>query len=311
MAHSPDVKALGLQLRTLGLGQTLASFARKDRFGVGGALAAWLASQEKDLKTSGGRPTAQAVAERWQRQADRRWAQRVEQSAIAFADDLDAMLAVCQAAEEAHLPRWCWREGQPGERGRWSWSHEHREATAMRAALAIELDTVTVEQAREGDTRAMSRLRLALGDDVLLGEPGEDDPVRSTLSSIRLGKATSSLRAELQSLPQDLRHHGLAGTLAALFNRARRGGQPGEATGRVRSALANLLMARLRGHPGQVLGQDRVVPVRVVKAALGRRKSGDEEVEDLALARVLDDEALRWASALKFCVTTLAAAQEN
>lgn len=279
-ARGADAKGLPLALRQLGLGQVLAIYARKPA-SVGHQLARWLARQLPPSALDADNPNIRQVAEEWRSMADRRQVQRLELEAIAFADALSGMHALVQAAPEQHLPTWSWRA-------------EPRDATATRVAVALELGSITIDQAREGDRRELRRLRLALGDTVDL------EAAEPTLAALRCGQSHARICSELKGLPPRLRHHGLAGALGVLYNKAR------TPDGRPRSALANLIIARLRGHPAAPLADLPVEPVDVARIVLGIPGEDTVPAAALATARVLEDESLRWAQALKHAVTTLA-----
>jgi len=268
-----DTKVLALQIRSLGVGQTLAIHARKSRFGVGTELARWLARLEPALAPD--EPDLpSAVARAWRRLTDRRRVQQIELEAIAFADDLASMVAVHRARSVKHLPIW-------------AWNAEPRRATATRAAVLLEFDELADDSVRE----AIREVASAPAD--LDG----DSPVGEWASALRAGQPLSRIRQRIQRLPILLRQQGLAGGLAVLHNECR--------TREYRSALANLIVARLRGHPAGLFGDGPVAPAAVVGRALGRVDDGGDDARALATARVLEDESLHWAQALKYAVTTL------
>lgn len=291
-----DAKGLTLRIRTLGLGQSLGMYARKDRTGLGVQLGRWLARQHPDLAQGSGdlRSIAAAFAEL----KHGRLAMRLEHQAIAFASALDAMVGIVAAPIEPDLPTFG-KEWQIEAFG-W-WRQEPIELAALRIALALELDRDSLRRASEGDQVLTERVRRALGE-----VPTEDQLVGAAqaLGTFLGDRSSAEVHQSLQALPNELRHSGLVGTLGILHNRERKRRNPH------RAGVANILYARLRAHPEQD-SERSLRPVDFVRFALGLGADNQERPGAEATSRLLEAEALRWAQAVKHCVTTLQAAEEG
>jgi hypothetical protein len=146
------------------------------------------------------------------------------------------------------------------------------------------------------DLKLMLCLVEAARVDALNAVPWDEAPrqasaVRAVVALREVASDRQELTTRLQSLPWELRHHGLARALAILHREA------GERfDDKVQGKIARSLYARLLGHPARPFGTP-LAPSALVGVLLDDSDGG-------ARAATLEHEALAWAVELKRCAST-------